>query len=38
MFVILKLVNMEKDKNNDLEAQNLMLVAIEEKTLEEDDL
>ena len=38
MFVLLELVNEEKDRNNELEAQNLMLVAIEEKTLEEDDL
>ena len=38
MVVLLELVNEEEDKNNDLEAQNLMLVAIEEKTLEEDEL
>ena len=38
MFVPLELVNEEKDKNNELEAQNLMLVAIEEKTLEGDKL
>ena len=33
MFVLLELVNEEKDKNNELEVQNLMLVALEEKTL-----
>ena len=38
MFVLLELVNEEKDKNNELEAHNLMLAAIEEKTLEEDEL
>ena len=38
MFVLLELVNEEKNKNNELEAQNLMLVAIEEKTLEGDKL
>ena len=38
MFVLLELVNEEKDKNNELEAHNLMLVAIEEKTLKEDKL
>ena len=38
MFVLLELVNEEKDKNNELEVQNLMLVAIEEKTLEGDEL
>ena len=38
MFVLLELVNEKKDKNNELEEQNLMLVAIEEKTLEEDEL
>ena len=31
MFILLELVNEEKDKNNELEAQNLMLVIIEEK-------
>ena len=36
MFILLVLVNEEKDKKNELEAQNLMLVALEEKTLEED--
>ena len=38
MFVILEHVNKEKDKNNEMEAQNLMLSAIEEKTLEEEEL
>ena len=38
MAILLELVNEEEDKNNELEAQNLMLVAIEEKTLEEDKL
>ena len=38
MFVLLELVNEEKDKSNELEAQNLMLAEIEEKTLEEDEL
>ena len=38
IFVLLELVNEEEDKNNELVAQNLMLVAIEEKTLEEDEL
>ena len=38
MFVLLELVNEQKDKNNELEAQNLMLVELEEKTLEEDEL
>ena len=38
MFTLLELVNEEKDKDNELEAQNLMLVAIKEKTLEEDEL
>ena len=38
MFVLLELVNEEKDKNNELEAQNLMLAEIEEKTLEGDEL
>ena len=37
-LLLLELVNKEKDKNNELEAQNLMLVALEEKTLEEDEL
>ena len=38
MFVLLELVNEQKDKNNELEAQNLMIAAIEEKTLEGDEL
>ena len=38
MFVILELVNKEKDKNNEMEAQNLMLVAIEEKNIKENKL
>ena len=38
MVVLLKLVNEEEDKYNVLEAQNLMLPAIEEKTLEGDEL
>ena len=38
MFFLLELVNEEKDKNNELEAQNIMFAAIEEKTLEEDEL
>ena len=38
MVVLLELVNEEEDTNNVLEAQNLMLVALEEKTLEEDEL
>ena len=38
MVVLLELVNKEEDKNNVLEAQNLMLVALEEKTLKEDEL
>ena len=38
MFVLLELVNGEKDKNNELEAHNLMLAALEEKTLEGDKL
>ena len=36
--ILLELVNEKEDKNNVLEAQNLMLVAIEEKTLEVDKL
>ena len=36
MIVFLELVNEEEDKNNVLEAQNLMSAALEEKTLEED--
>ena len=38
IFVLLEYVNKEEDKNNEMVAQNLMLVAIEEKTLEEDEL
>ena len=38
MLVLLEIVNKEKDKNNELEAQNLMLVELEEKTLEGDEL
>ena len=38
MIDILEIVNEEEDKKNDLEAQNLMLVALEEKTLEGDKL
>ena len=38
MFFFLELVNEEEDKNNELEAHNLMLAAMEEKTLEGDKL
>ena len=38
MVVLLELVNEEEDKNNELEAQNLILVALEEKNLEGDEL
>ena len=38
MVVLLELLNKEEDKNNELEAQNLMLAALEEKTLEGDEL
>ena len=38
LFVLFELVNKEKDKKNELEAQNLMLSAIEDKTLEGDKL
>ena len=38
MFVFVELVNEEEDKKNELEAQNLMLVVIEEKNLEGDEL
>ena len=38
MVILLELVNKEKDKNNELDAQNLMLVALEEKNLQEDKL
>ena len=38
MAVLLELVNEKEDKNNVLEAHNLMLAALEEKNLEEDEL
>ena len=38
MFDLLELVNEEKNKNNKLEAQNLMSVALEEKNLEGNKL
>ena len=38
MVVLLELVNKEEDKNNVLEAQNLMLAELKEKTLEGDEL
>ena len=38
MVVLLELVNEEEDKYSELEAQNLMLAELEEKTLEEDKL
>ena len=38
MAILLELVKKEGDKNNVLEPQNLILVALEEKTLEEDEL
>ena len=38
MAILLELVNKEEDKKNVLEVQNLMLVALEEKNLEEDEL
>ena len=38
MFILLELVNEDKDKNNELEEQNHMLAALEEKNLEEDEL
>ena len=34
MAILLELVNEEEAKNNVLEAQNLMLAALEDKTLE----
>ena len=34
MAILLELVNEEEDKNNELEAQNLMLTTLEEKNLE----
>ena len=38
MAILLELVNEEEDQNNVLEAQNLMLTSLEEKTLEGDEL
>ena len=38
MAILLELVDEEEDKEIELEAQNLMLVALEEKNLEEDKL
>ena len=38
MFIFLELLNEKEDKNNELVAHNLMLVAIIEKNLEEDEL
>ena len=38
MAIFLELVDEEEDKNNVLEAQNLMLISLEEKNLEEDEL
>ena len=38
MAIFLELVDEEEDKNNVLEAQNLMLTTLEEKNLEEDML
>ena len=38
MAILLELENKGEDKNNVLEAQNLILAALEEKTLEEDEL
>ena len=38
MAILLELVNEEEDKNNELEAQNLMLTTLEEKNLEGDKL
>ena len=38
MAIFLELVDEEEDKKNVLEAQNLMLMALERKTLEEDEL
>ena len=37
MAILLELENKEEDKNNVLEAHNLTLAALEEKTLEEDE-
>ena len=38
MAIFLELVDEEEDKNNVLEAQKLMLAALEKKTLEGDEL
>ena len=38
MAVLLELVDEEEDKNNVVEAHNLMLTALERKNLEEDKL
>ena len=38
MAILLELVDKEKDKDNVLEAHNLMLVALEEKNVEGDEL
>ena len=38
MAILLELVDEEEDKNNVLEAQNFMLMALEEKNLEGDEL
>ena len=38
MAILLELVDEEEDKNNVLDAQNLMLVALEVKTVEGDEL
>ena len=38
MAILLELVNEEEDKDNELEAQNLVLAILEEKTLEGDKL
>ena len=38
MAIFLKLLDEEEDKNNVLEVQKLMLVALEKKTLEGDEL
>ena len=38
MAILLELVDEEEDKDNVLEAQNLMLIALEENNLEEDKM
>ena len=38
MAILLELVDEEEDKDNVLEAQNLMLTILEEKNLEGDEL